>query len=139
MTGDDVIEVSAVVLRSPAGHVLTVRKRGTQRFMLPGGKPEAGETPAQTAVRECAEEIGVELEPGALRELGVFTDAAANEADRLVRGTVYVHPAVPVVEAAREIAELRWLDPEAEPLPPDLAPMLEHQVLPALRRLRATA
>ncbi|WP_236122124.1 NUDIX hydrolase [Cellulomonas palmilytica] len=131
---NDVIEVSAVVLRSPTGEVLTVRKRGTARFMLPGGKPEAGETPAQTAVRECAEEIGVELEPDALRELGVFTDAAANETDRLVRGTVYVHPAVPVVAAAREIAELRWLDPDARPLPPDLAPMLEHQVLPALRR-----
>jgi len=137
VTGQSPIEVSAVVLRDASGQVLTVRKRGTERFMLPGGKPEAGESPAQTAVRECAEEIGVDLDPEALRTLGVFTDAAANEADRQVRGTVYVHPAVPVVAAAAEIAELRWLDPSAAPLPQDLAPMLEHQVLPALRDLPA--
>ncbi|MCR6704881.1 MAG: NUDIX domain-containing protein [Cellulomonas sp.] len=130
---DDVIEVSAVVLRSPAGEVLTVRKRGTARFMLPGGKPEPGETRAQTALRECAEEVGVELEPDELRELGTFTAAAANEAGWSVRGTVFVHPAVVAPSPSGEIAELRWLDPTADPLPADLAPLLEHQVLPALR------
>jgi len=49
---DRVIRVSAVVLRNAAGEVLTVRKRNTSRFMLPGGKPDPGETPAETAVRE---------------------------------------------------------------------------------------
>ena len=129
----DVIQVSAVVLRSPAGEVLTVRKRGTARFMLPGGKPEPGETPAQTALRECAEEVGVELDPDALLELGTLSAAAANEAGRRVRGTVYVHPAVVAPVPSREIAEVRWLDPDLDPLPGDLAPLLEHQVLPALR------
>src|SRR5690606_39457168 len=57
-----VIRVSAVVLRDGAGRVLTGRKRGTARFMFPGGKPEPGETPAQTAVRETREERGVELD-----------------------------------------------------------------------------
>ena len=135
----DVIEVSAVVLRSPRGEVLTVRKRGTSRFMLPGGKPEPGETPAQTAVRECAEEVGVHLDPARLHALGVFTDAAANEPGCHVRGTVYLHPADQVPVPAGEIAELRWLDPSADPLPDDLAPMLELQVLPALLTVRGSA
>ena len=55
------IEVAAVVFRNSLGHVLTVRKESSTKFQLPGGKLEAGETPAQAAAREVAEEIGVEL------------------------------------------------------------------------------
>jgi 8-oxo-dGTP diphosphatase len=126
-----VIRVSAVVLRRPSGEVLTVRKRGTHRFMLPGGKPEPGETAAQTAVREAYEEVGAVLDEARLRELGTFRAAAANEAGHEVVGTVFEHPAVTVVAAAAEIEELRWLDPAAD-LPDDLAPLLELRVLPLL-------
>ncbi|HEX9086427.1 MAG TPA: NUDIX domain-containing protein, partial [Arthrobacter sp.] len=38
------IIVSAVCVFDEAGRLLTVRKRGTDKFMHPGGKPEAGET-----------------------------------------------------------------------------------------------
>lgn len=128
-----VIRVSAVVARDADGRVLTVRKRGTSRFMLPGGKPEPGETADQTAAREFAEELGVAIEVADLRPLGTFRSAAANEADHLVEGAVFVltEPWTDSVHAAAEIEELRWLDP-AGPLPDDLAPLLEHRVLPAL-------
>ncbi|QCB95148.1 NUDIX domain-containing protein [Cellulomonas shaoxiangyii] len=127
------IRVSAVVLRDAAGSVLTVRKRGTHRFMLPGGKPEPGESPAQTAVREAAEEVGATLDLEHLRELGTYRAAAANEAGQEVVGTVFEHPGVHAVAPAGEIEELRWLDP-AGPLPDDLAPLLAEHVLPALAR-----
>ncbi|MDQ4110455.1 MAG: NUDIX domain-containing protein, partial [Actinomycetota bacterium] len=39
--------------------MLTVRKNGTTKFMLPGGKLEPGESAAEAAVREVAEELGV--------------------------------------------------------------------------------
>lgn len=136
------IRVSAVVIRGSDGRVLTVRKSGTDRFMLPGGKPELGETPVQTAVRECSEELSVELWPEDLRELGTFQAAAANEPGRLVTGEVFLHDAAPVaVDAApaAEIAELRWLCPAAEPLPQDLAPLLVEEILPALRAEAAAA
>lgn len=68
--GDGEIAVSAVVLRDPASRLLTLRKRGTSRFMLPGGKPEPGESPAEAAVRECREELGIQLKTGELRLLG---------------------------------------------------------------------
>ena len=38
------IIVSAVCVFDAAGRLLTVRKRGTDKFMHPGGKPEPGET-----------------------------------------------------------------------------------------------
>ncbi len=125
------IVVSAVVFRDDDGRVLTVRKAGTQRFMLPGGKREPGETAAQTAIRECSEELGLTLDPARLTPLGVFLGDAANEPGRSLHSSVFTHPLEGAPTAAAEIAELRWLDP-TQPLPDDLAPMLEHHVLPAL-------
>jgi len=128
--------VSAVVLRDASGRIVTVRKAGTQRFMLPGGKPEPGETAAQAAIRECAEELGLTLDPGRLTALGVFTADAANEPGLTLEGSVFEHPLEGEPRAAAEIAELRWLDP-AQPLPSDLAPLLEHHVLPMLESRHA--
>ncbi|MCT2042584.1 NUDIX domain-containing protein [Pseudoclavibacter alba] len=138
-TEEKVIVVSAVVLRDEDDRILTVRKRGTDRFMLPGGKPEAGESPVETAVREVAEELNVRLTEDALDLLGVVRAAAANEAGFEVEGTTFVAPA-PVVASkiapAAEIEEIRWLNADADTLPSDLAPMLEEQVLPLLLSLR---
>lgn len=132
----DLIQVSAVVLRDSSGAVLTVRKTGTSRFMFPGGKPEIGESAAQTAVRECAEELDVQLDILALRELGTFRAAAANEEGSEVEATVFEHPFVTVGAPAGEIEQLRWLDIAAGSLPGDLAPLLAEQVVPALRNGR---
>lgn len=125
------IRVSAVVLRDDRGAVLTVRKRGSTRFMLPGGKPDAGESAAQTAVREVREELSVHLEPSALQPIGVFRAAAANEPGFDVESAVFEHPPVSVSQPAAEIEEIRWqlLD---EPYPTDLAPLLVEHVLPIL-------
>ncbi len=128
----EVIIVSGVVLLSDDGSLLTVRKRGTGRFMLPGGKPESGEDALAAAVRECREEIGVELDPAALTLVGTFRADAANEPGLEVVGTIFQHPAPADVAPAAEIAELRWLDPTARPLPSDLAPLLAERVIPAL-------
>ncbi len=127
------IRVSAVVLATPDGRILTVRKRGTVRFMLPGGKPEPGESAAECAIRECREEVGLVLDPDRLVHLGRFVAPAANEDHHLVDSEVYVHPVPGDPVAAAEIVELRWLNPVG-PLPDDLAPMLTGAVLPALRR-----
>lgn len=124
------IHVAAVVLRNADGHVLTVRKRGTSRFMLPGGKPEAGEDIRDTAIRETAEELGLRLDPLHLHYLGTWSAAAANESGRTVHGTVFTHPAAVVGEARAEIEATRWMHPtEAFE---DLAPLLRDHVLPAL-------
>lgn len=141
MVGDaGLIVVSAVVLRDEAGRILTVRKRGTDRFMLPGGKPEPGETPLETAVREVGEELQITLNPDDLALIGVVRAAAANEAGFQVEGTTY-RALSPVVAddlaAAAEIEEIRWLDVTVEPLPDDLAPMLVEQVLPMLLHMGA--
>ncbi|HWV36227.1 MAG TPA: NUDIX domain-containing protein [Thermomicrobiales bacterium] len=111
--------------------LLTVRKRGSALFMLPGGKLEPGETAMRAAIRECREEIGAEVQPEDLTLLGTFQAPAANEVGWLVRSTTFVAETPVELRVAREIAEVRWIpmkDASATPL----APLLQHHVLPAL-------
>lgn len=106
---DRVISVSAVVLRRPDGALVTVRKNGTERFMLPGGKWESGESPRDCAVREIREELGVVLAPEALTALGRFETATANEPGFHLVSEVFLADCDGTAVAAAEIAEARWL------------------------------
>lgn len=49
--------------------LLAVLPHETDVWFLPGGLPEAGESLAETTVREVAEETGINLRPGELTEL----------------------------------------------------------------------
>ena len=128
-----IIVVSGVVIRDPRGRLLTVRKRGTSRFMLPGGKPETSESAVHAASRECAEEVGLVVAIERLTELGRFRSAAANESGFEIEATVFGYDGVvDEVTPSAEIAEIRGLDVDARPLPDDLAPLLIDHVIPAL-------
>ena len=118
------------------GAVLTVRKRGTSRFMLVGGKPEAGESAEEAARREVLEEVGLEV--GELTAIGEYVGAAANEPGHQIRSTTFRADVPPRVEpeALAEIAELRW-HPISAPATDDLAPVLTEFVLPLLRQATA--
>jgi 8-oxo-dGTP diphosphatase len=124
--------VSAVVLRDGEGRILVVRKRGTSKYMLPGGKIEAGESPAQAAVRELHEEVGAELEPDSLTFLGEWTAPAANETGLTVHGHIFEHPWIDGLAVRAEIEDLLWLHPDEMVMRDDLAPLLVTRVLPAL-------
>ncbi|MFG6446568.1 NUDIX domain-containing protein [Microbacterium sp. P07] len=119
------VHVSAAVVLDHDGRALLVRKRGTSVFMQPGGKPESGETPADTLVRELAEEVGLHVDPTDLEPLGLFRASAANEPGFTVVAHAFAVPS-PVapadVAAGAEIDELRWFSAaEASVLP--LAPL----------------
>ncbi len=123
--------VVAAVAFTRAGALLTVRKRGTGMFMLPGGKLEPGESPAEAARREVSEEVGLDV--GDLELLGEFAADAANEPGRTIVSTVYRAELPGEPRAIGEIAELRWTPLDASAA--DLAPLLREHVLPALRDL----
>ena len=127
MTSKDIVVAAVVFVRD--GAVLTVRKRGTERFMLVGGKLEPGETPRDCAIRETLEEIGVEVRESEL--LGEFVGDTANEPGHTLHSTVFEAELTSEPQAAGEIDELRWvgLDEDGD----DLAPMLRTSVLPLLR------
>lgn len=133
------IRVSAVVLENTAGCVLTVRKRETSAFMLPGGKPEPGETDRDTAIREIHEELGITLDNDALELLGTYQAGAANEPDRIVEATVFLyldHEIGIQARARAEIDEIAWVDPMADH--PETAPLNAQWVFPELIARRAS-
>lgn len=135
MSSPHFLTVSAVCVYDREGRLLTVRKRGTDKFMHPGGKPEPGETAAQAASRELAEEVGISIPPEDLQHLGTWEADAANEADTVIRASVFSAPGAWEATPAAEIEAIRWLDLERE-WPGDLAPLLTEHVLPALLETR---
>ncbi len=125
------IHVSAAVIVDDRGRLLLVRKAGTSAFMQPGGKPEPGERPDQTLIRELAEELGVDVAFSDLRALGSFRAVAANEPGHEVVAEVFavdLGGQRPVVSA--EIEELRWAD-RADAGHIEIAPLALEFFLPA--------
>ncbi|HPU12282.1 MAG TPA: NUDIX domain-containing protein [Aeromicrobium sp.] len=118
------ISVVAAFTTDAAGRILMVRKKGSEIFMQPGGKPEAGEDRVTALRRELAEELELEVGADDLVSWGRFEAAAANEpGHRLVADVFGLHLDQPV-NAAAEIAEARWFTPsEALALGDRLAPL----------------
>jgi len=127
-----IVEVVGAIIRDASGRLLTVRKRGTVRFMLPGGKREPGEDDLTALARELQEELGVHVE--AARLLGRFEAPAANEPDATVRSSAYIVEILGEMAIKAEIEELLWINPAAPPDVP-IAPLLAGQILPALSAL----
>ena len=93
-----------------AGHLLSTRSRGKDRYYIPGGKREAGETDAQTLQREIKEELTVDLDPASLVHAGTWEAPAHGHLDGvLVRMTCYTATYAGTLRPAAEIEELVWL------------------------------
>ena len=125
------VVVGAAILDG-AGRVLVAQRSEPEHLAgfweLPGGKVEPGERAEEALVRECREELGVEIALGVrigqdlpIRETGILRVWSG----RVVAGTL----------TATEHSELRWLGADelesVEWLPADLP------LLPALRALLA--
>ncbi|MGW4062556.1 NUDIX hydrolase [Amycolatopsis sp. NPDC004747] len=92
------------------GRILAARSRGKDRFYLPGGKREPGETDAETLVREIREELGVVIDVESITPAGTFEGQAHGHADgTLVRTTAYSADYRGTPGACAEIEEIAWL------------------------------
>ena len=126
---DNIISVVAALIRDDAGRMLVVRKRGTEAFMQPGGKRDAGEDDLAALDREIGEELGCRMVPGSARSLGQFDCPAANEPGWRVQASVYAVNVRGAVVPQAEIAEVLWIDPLA-PASIVLAPLTRDHILP---------
>jgi len=111
--------------------LLLVRKRGGSSYILPGGKPEAGENDHQALAREVAEELGCALDIDSLDYLGSFSDIAADLIDTVVVVRLYAARLLGSPKPCAEIEELEWFHPE-DAVGVTLAPSLQNSILPFL-------
>jgi 8-oxo-dGTP diphosphatase len=107
------ILVSAVAIVRDR-RVLMVTARGRDVLYMPGGKIDAGETPAEAAVREAREEISVELDPAGVTLLFTVLTQAHGEPDgRLVRMHVFAAETDAVPQPSAEVSAVHWVGTES--------------------------
>ncbi|MDO5748007.1 MAG: TIGR00730 family Rossman fold protein [Actinomycetaceae bacterium] len=128
------IRVKSVLVFDGDRRILTVRKRGSQYYQLPGGKPEKEESACQTVVREVVEELGVTIDPDDLDYLGAFLGAAVNEAGCPVESEVFVMRVDGdfSVYPHAEIEEVRWWNVEEALECAQISAQIRTQFLPKL-------
>lgn len=131
-----VIRIAAALLIGADGRTLLVRKRGTQAFMQPGGKIDAGEMAVNALARELHEELGLRVESEQAQFLGEFSAPAANEPGFEVNCQLYRLDIAHDVTPAAEIEEIVWVDAgDVNHL--QLAPLTRDSILPLYRRLQS--
>lgn len=91
--------------------ILSTRTYGKDRYYIPGGKRESGETDAQALLREIKEELSIDLDAGSMAFVGTFQGQAHGHAEGiLVTMTCYTARYSGQVSAASEIEEVKWLN-----------------------------
>lgn len=129
----NIIRIAAALFIDPQGRTLLVRKRGTQAFMQPGGKIDAGESPVEALVRELHEELGLRIDPAQAVHLGAFSAPAANEPGFEVHAELFRVDTAEAVVPAAEIEEVVWVAAD-QALAVALAPLTRDLILPLYRQ-----
>lgn len=91
--------------------ILSTKSYGKDKYYLPGGKREAGETDEQALIREIHEELNVTIDPKTLRYIGTFEAQAHGHSEGIiVKMTCYSGEYSGELKVSSEIEELKWLN-----------------------------
>ena len=125
---------SICVVERDDGALLLIRQSYRNRWGFPGGLLEKGEEPPDAARRECAEEVGLDID--VVGEPAVVVDPGPRRVDIVFRARPADGTRPDDIEpTSPEIVECRWF-------PPDALPELQHEAsgaLVALARVRSAA
>lgn len=90
--------------------VLSTLSKGKDTYYLPGGKREKDETDLETLVRECKEELTIDINIDTVKYFGTFEAQAHGKAEGiLVKMTCYFAEFDGNIEPSSEIEEIKWL------------------------------
>lgn len=93
------------------GKILSTLSKGKDTYYIPGGKREEKETDEQTLIRECKEELTIDIKKETIKYYGTFEAQAHGKAEGiLVRMTCYMAEFEGDLKPDSEIQEMIWLD-----------------------------
>jgi len=91
--------------------ILATLSKGKDTYYLPGGKREGIETDEETLIRECKEELSINIIKDTIQYYDTFEAQAHGKAEGiLVRMKCYTAEFEGKIKANSEIQEIRWLD-----------------------------
>src|SRR5947209_3790056 len=102
----EIVKVGLAVIDKD--RLLVVKKRGGSVYILPGGKPEAGEDDLKALAREIDEELGCRLDMPTLEFLGSFSDTAADLHNTTVTVKLYGARLLGDPTPKSEIENIKW-------------------------------
>lgn len=90
--------------------ILSTKSYGKDKYYIPGGKRETGETDEQALIREINEELSVTIDNTTLRYIGTFEAQAHGHAEGIiVKMTCYSGEYSGELQTNSEIEEMKWL------------------------------
>ena len=91
--------------------ILTTLSKGKDTYYLPGGKREKNEKDEDTLVRECKEELTIDIDINSIKYYGTFEAQAHGKAEGIiVKMTCYIANFTGKIQPSSEIQEVRWLE-----------------------------
>lgn len=91
--------------------ILSTLSKGKDTYYIPGGKRELGETDEETLIRECKEELTIDIKKDTIKYYGTFKAQAHGKAEGIiVKMTCYFADFSGILEPNSEIEEIRWLE-----------------------------
>ena len=98
-------------LRVENGKILSTRSYGKDKYYIPGGKRDSGETDTETLKREIREELCVDVIDSTIRHAGVFeAQAHGKQEGVIVRMTCYWADYSGELQPGHEVEKVVWLD-----------------------------
>lgn len=99
--------VAAVIIKD--NKVLMCRSRGNEHYYCPGGKLEPGESEEDAIVRECKEEISIDLLPASIEKIFQFeAEAYGFKEPRIVVMNCYKFDYTGEITPSAEIDDVFW-------------------------------
>lgn len=93
------------------GKILSTLSKGKDTYYIPGGKREGKETDEETLIRECKEELTIDIIKDTIKYYGTFEVQAHGKAEGiLVKMTCYMAEFKGTIQPSSEIEEIKWLN-----------------------------
>lgn len=92
------------------GAILSTKTFGKDKYYIPGGKREEGETDEQALCREIKEELSVDLLAETIKFFGVFeAQAHGHPIGTIVKMTCFTAGYIGTLKPSSEIEKIAWL------------------------------